>query len=362
MKIVEDQDDRTIAGGVPKQSRDRIEEFETGTIEFVVGQVGQLRKNVADFRKHLRQVRPRRVRRACEGRRARDPSGGSAPPGARASRPAPRLPPSIGPRPPGHRALALRQRTRPRGASCPCRLRPTAGPGDRGRVTHWRALRAGRPTLARGRRAFRHGCAPLVTHPQARPSRSRDLRPQEYVPRGAPVTTPCRARPGRAAVPGRVRDASTQAEQSRIVPHHRKHPRGAQENGGGLQKGRLATLNIDEATRLPRVVRPAGEAAAGAHPWAPGHRRRRTWTTVFNPGVSTLDRLVELTHEVDFAAFIFAQDDWTSRAHRPSRRRAGLRRVTTSSSRPGCSAARWAYDEPSSSTRRARSSRPSSWD
>src|SRR5436190_15011693 len=36
------------------------------------------------------------------------------------------------------------------------------------------------------------------------------------------------------------------------------------------------------------------------------------WTAVFNPGVSTLDRLVELTHEVDFAAFAFAQDDWTS--------------------------------------------------
>ena len=35
-------------------------------------------------------------------------------------------------------------------------------------------------------------------------------------------------------------------------------------------------------------------------------------TTVFNPGISTLDRLVELTHEVDFAAFVFAQDDWTS--------------------------------------------------
>jgi len=36
------------------------------------------------------------------------------------------------------------------------------------------------------------------------------------------------------------------------------------------------------------------------------------WTTVFNPGVSTLDRLVELTRAVDFAAFVFAQDDWTS--------------------------------------------------
>jgi hypothetical protein len=36
------------------------------------------------------------------------------------------------------------------------------------------------------------------------------------------------------------------------------------------------------------------------------------WTSVFNPGSSTLERLVELTHEVDFAAFVFAQDDWTS--------------------------------------------------
>jgi hypothetical protein len=36
------------------------------------------------------------------------------------------------------------------------------------------------------------------------------------------------------------------------------------------------------------------------------------WTIVFNPGVGTLERLVELTREVDFAAFIFAQDDWTN--------------------------------------------------
>jgi predicted nucleotide-binding protein with TIR-like domain len=41
------------------------------------------------------------------------------------------------------------------------------------------------------------------------------------------------------------------------------------------------------------------------------------WTTVFNPGLSTLDRLVELTHEVDFAAFVFAQDDWTTRGPAP---------------------------------------------
>jgi predicted nucleotide-binding protein len=36
------------------------------------------------------------------------------------------------------------------------------------------------------------------------------------------------------------------------------------------------------------------------------------WTTVFNPGTNTLERLVELTHEVDFAAFVFAEDDWTT--------------------------------------------------
>ena len=36
------------------------------------------------------------------------------------------------------------------------------------------------------------------------------------------------------------------------------------------------------------------------------------WTAVFNPGTTTLGRLLELTREVDFAAFVFAQDDWTS--------------------------------------------------
>src|SRR5262245_58319474 len=35
------------------------------------------------------------------------------------------------------------------------------------------------------------------------------------------------------------------------------------------------------------------------------------WTVSFNPGTTTLERLLELVHEVDFAAFIFARDDWT---------------------------------------------------
>src|ERR671936_1007781 len=41
------------------------------------------------------------------------------------------------------------------------------------------------------------------------------------------------------------------------------------------------------------------------------------WTTVFNPGVSTLDRLVALAREGDFAGFVFAQDDWTTKGASP---------------------------------------------
>jgi hypothetical protein len=40
--------------------------------------------------------------------------------------------------------------------------------------------------------------------------------------------------------------------------------------------------------------------------------RVEPWTTSFNPGTSTLERILELTREVDFAAFVFAQDDWTT--------------------------------------------------
>ncbi len=36
------------------------------------------------------------------------------------------------------------------------------------------------------------------------------------------------------------------------------------------------------------------------------------WTTSFDPGTTTLQRLIDLTGEVDFAAFVFAQDDWTT--------------------------------------------------
>jgi hypothetical protein len=40
--------------------------------------------------------------------------------------------------------------------------------------------------------------------------------------------------------------------------------------------------------------------------------RVEPWTTVFNAGTTTIERLLELTHQVDFAAFVFAHDDWTS--------------------------------------------------
>src|ERR671922_2379441 len=36
------------------------------------------------------------------------------------------------------------------------------------------------------------------------------------------------------------------------------------------------------------------------------------WTTSFNPGTTTLERLLELAHGVDFAVFVFARDDWTT--------------------------------------------------
>jgi predicted nucleotide-binding protein with TIR-like domain len=38
------------------------------------------------------------------------------------------------------------------------------------------------------------------------------------------------------------------------------------------------------------------------------------WTTSFNPGTTTLERLLELTKEVDFAALVFARDDWTTKS------------------------------------------------
>ena len=51
------------------------------------------------------------------------------------------------------------------------------------------------------------------------------------------------------------------------------------------------------------------------------------WTTSFQPGTTTLERLVELTHQVDFAAFAFARDDWTTTSPSASPR-AGSRQAS----------------------------------
>src|SRR5687768_12956591 len=37
-------------------------------------------------------------------------------------------------------------------------------------------------------------------------------------------------------------------------------------------------------------------------------------TTSLNPGTTTAQRLLDLTHQVDFAAFVFARDDWTTKS------------------------------------------------
>jgi len=81
------------------------------------------------------------------------------------------------------------------------------------------------------------------------------------------------------------------------------------------------------------------------------------WTTSFNPGTTTLERLLELVHEVDFAAFVFARDDWTTNSP-PASDPTGLARLlreTTWSSKPVCSVASSACVERSSSMRVARS-------
>ncbi|CAN7232656.1 nucleotide-binding protein [Phenylobacterium sp. LjRoot164] len=49
------------------------------------------------------------------------------------------------------------------------------------------------------------------------------------------------------------------------------------------------------------------------------------WTTTFNPGTTTLGRLLELTGQVDFAAFVFAQDDWTAATPEPDAAQASPR-------------------------------------
>src|SRR5215208_2711014 len=65
-----------------------------------------------------------------------------------------------------------------------------------------------------------------------------------------------------------------------------------------MNKPRIFLGSSGKQTKLLQGITRGLEAVAEVEPW----------TTTFNPGRSTLDRLVELSQEVDFAAFVFAQD------------------------------------------------------
>jgi len=69
-----------------------------------------------------------------------------------------------------------------------------------------------------------------------------------------------------------------------------------------VTKPRIFLGSSGKQTKLLQAITRGLEEVADVEPWM----------TTFNPGRSTLDRLVELTQEVDFAAFVFAQDDWTT--------------------------------------------------
>ena len=106
----------------------------------------------------------------------------------------------------------------------------------------------------------------------------------------------------------------------------------------------------------PRIflgfVRAAGEAAPGAHPGAPGHRRRRAVDDGLQPGC--LDpRPARRAHARGRLRRVRLRpgrlDD--RRARRPTPPPDRPRRATTSSSKPGCSAVRSACAARSSSTR-----------
>ena len=75
-----------------------------------------------------------------------------------------------------------------------------------------------------------------------------------------------------------------------------------------MNKPRIFLGSSGEQAKLLKAITRGLEDVADVEPW----------TTTFNPGRSTLDRLVELSQQVDFAAFVFAQDDWTTTDASPS--------------------------------------------
>ena len=69
-----------------------------------------------------------------------------------------------------------------------------------------------------------------------------------------------------------------------------------------MKKPRIFLGSSAQQTKLLQALTRGLEDIAQVEPW----------TASFNPGTTTLERLLELVHEVDFAAFVFAQDDWTT--------------------------------------------------
>src|SRR5258706_4936072 len=69
-----------------------------------------------------------------------------------------------------------------------------------------------------------------------------------------------------------------------------------------MDKPRILLGSSKEQEKLLQALMRGLEDVANVEPWM----------NPFNPGTTTLERLLELTREVDFAAFVFAQDDWTA--------------------------------------------------
>lgn len=69
-----------------------------------------------------------------------------------------------------------------------------------------------------------------------------------------------------------------------------------------MDKPRIFLGSSKEQQKLLQALTRGLEEVANVEPW----------TASFNPGTTTIERLLELAREVDFAAFVFAQDDWTT--------------------------------------------------
>jgi CAP12/Pycsar effector protein, TIR domain len=72
----------------------------------------------------------------------------------------------------------------------------------------------------------------------------------------------------------------------------------------GTEKPRIFLGSSGQQEKLVKALTRGLETVAHVEPW----------TTSFDPGTTTLQRLLDLSREVDFAAFVFARDDWTTDA------------------------------------------------